>query len=238
MPNPDQKKPSIWSRLFDRMRKRRFSYLTKSLLLLILAYPYLEHDLAGQILMTVITIMVMMSLVVAVSDRKRYIIIALLFAIPWLVSLIINFPLIEEDRSVLIRRDIIFAVLLFLYTTYRIFMHLIRSREVTTEILFAAVCVYLLIGLSWTAIYILLDFLYPGSFVDIQGQAVSDAPLYLFFSYVSLTTVGYGNIIPATDHARSLAMIEAIMGQLYLTIMVARLVGLHISKSRATEEGV
>lgn len=235
MPNPEKKDLSLWSKLFDRLRKRRFSYLTKSLLLLILAYPYLEHDLMGQVLMSLITILVMISLVVAVSDRKRYIVIALFFAIPWLLSLIINFPLMEEDRSVLIRRDIIFAVLLFSYTTFRIFMHLIRSREVTTEILSAAVCVYLLIGLSWTAIYILLDFFYPGSFVDIGGQAVKDAPRYLFFSYVSLTTVGYGNIVPATDQARSLAMIEAIMGQLYLTIMVARLVGLHISKPKVTE---
>lgn len=237
MTTPEQKESSIWSRLYDRMRKRRFSYLTKSLLLLILAYPYLEHDLIGQVLMSIITIMVMMSLIVAVSDRKRHLVIAMCFAVPWLLSLIINFPLIEEDRTVLVRRDIVFAVLLFFYTTIIIFIHLIRSREVTSEILFAAVCVYILIGLSWTAAYILLDFFYPGSFVDIEGQPIMDAPRYLFFSFVSLTTVGYGNIVPATDQARSLSMIEAIMGQLYLTIMVARLVGLHIAKPRASEEG-
>ena len=62
-----------------------------------------------------------------------------------------------------------------------------------------------------------------------------DAPRFLFFSYVTLTTTGYGTLLPDTDPARSLALVEAIFGQLYLAILVARLVGLHISKPKATD---
>ncbi|HML96756.1 MAG TPA: ion channel [Thermodesulfobacteriota bacterium] len=235
MPNPEQEKANLFARIIARVRVRRFSYLAKSLVLLIIAYPYLEANTLDQIILTLLTIMVMIAAIIAVSKRRRDYIIMAVLSLPWFVSLIVNLPLFELDGGVIIRKEIVFAVLLFFYTTISIFIHLIRSREVTTEILFAAVCVYLLIGLSWAALYVLIELVTPGSFVDTSGHLAMTPPRYLFFSFVTLTTVGYGNIIPATDQARSIAVIEAIVGQLYITIMVARLVGLHISKPRAPE---
>lgn len=237
MTHPEEKKISLLKRVVNRLRRKRFGYLTKSLVLLILAYPYLEINIAGQIAMTVITIFVMLSLIVAVSDSRRNIFIALCLAIPWFITLMINFPLFEAERGIVIRKEIVFAVLLFFYTTITIFIHLLRSREVTSEILFASVCVYLLIGLAWGALYVLIDLLNPGSFIDTSDRISISAPRFLFFSYVTLTTVGYGTLTPATDQARSLALLEAVIGQLYLAIMVARLVGLHISKPKAAEGG-
>ena len=233
MTNPEAKKAGLLTRAIGRLRSRRFGYLAKSLVILILAYPYLEVDVPGQLLLTIITIFVMMSLIVAVSDKKRSIVIALIFAVPWFISLIINFPVFENSRTVFIRKEILFAVLLFSYTTFNIFVHLLKSREITSEILFASVCVYLLIGLTWASFYLFIDFLYPNSFVDMTRDTPIDAARILFFSYITLTTVGYGTLTPSSDPARSLALLEAIIGQLYLAIMVARLVGLHISKPRA-----
>jgi len=235
MPNPEQQKPGLFSRIITRVRARRFSYLAKSLVLLIIAYPYLEADTLDQIILTVLTILVMASTSIAVSRSRRDYIIMACLSFPWLVSLIVNLPLFEIDGGIIIRKEIVFALLLFSYATISIFIYLIKSREVTTEILFAAVCGYLLIGLSWAALYVFIEIFTPGSFVDTSGHLAMTPPRYLFFSFVTLTTVGYGNIIPATDQARSIAMMEAIVGQLYITIMVARLVGLHISKPRAPE---
>jgi energy-converting hydrogenase Eha subunit C len=237
MPHPEEKKPSLIARAVSRMRRKRFAYLTKSLVILILAYPYLELNIAGQAVMTVITIFVMLSLILAVSDTKRNIIIALCLAVPWFVTLIINFPLFEIEREIVIRKEIVFAVLLFFFTTITIFVHLLKSREVTSEILFAAVCVYLLIGLTWGALYVFIELVAPGSFVDTSDEIAITSPRFLFFSYITLTTVGYGTLIPVTDQARSIALLEAVIGQLYLAIMVARLVGLHISKPKATDTG-
>lgn len=235
MPHPEEKEPGLLTRFIIRLRSRRFAYLTKSLVLLIIAYPYLEVNILGQVAMTVITIVVMVSLIVAVSDSKRNIIIALCLAVPWFVTLIINFPLFEAERGIAIRKEIVFAVLLFLFTTITIFLHLLKSREVTSEILFASVCVYLLVGLTWASLYIFIDFVYPNSFIDTSDQIAINAPRFLFFSYITLTTVGYGTMIPISDPARSLALLEAIIGQLYLAILVARLVGLHISKPKAPD---
>ena len=235
MPHPEEKETGPLSRTINRLRSRRFAYLTMSLVLLIIAYPYLEIEIIGQVVMTVITILVMVSLIVAVSDSKRNIIIALCLAVPWFVTLMINFPLFESERSIVVRKEIVFAVLLFLFTTITIFIHLLKSREVTSEILFASVCVYLLVGLTWAALYIFIDILYPNSFIDVGDNIAITAPRFLFFSYITLTTVGYGTMTPITDPARSLALLEAIIGQLYLAILVARLVGLHISKPKAPD---
>ena len=106
------------------------------------------------------------------------------------------------------------------------------------EILAASICVYILIGLSFATLYYIVEAFYPGSFIDTDGQALQDGPDFLFFSYVTLTTVGYGNIEAITNQARSLASLEALTGQLYLTIMVARLVGLHISKPKSKESTI
>ncbi|OGE21228.1 MAG: hypothetical protein A3J42_01905 [Candidatus Dadabacteria bacterium RIFCSPHIGHO2_12_FULL_53_21] len=235
MPHPEEKETSLFTRFINRLRSRRFAYLTMSLVLLIIAYPYLEIEIIGQIVMTVITILVMVSLIVAVSDSKRNIIIALCLAVPWFVTLMINFPMFESERSIVVRKEIVFAVLLFLFTTITIFIHLLKSREVTSEILFASVCVYLLVGLTWAALYIFIDILYPNSFIDVGDNIAITAPRFLFFSYITLTTVGYGTMTPISDPARSLALLEAIIGQLYLAILVARLVGLHISKPKAPD---
>ncbi len=237
MPHPEEKEPGLLTRVINRLRSKRFAYLTMSLVLLIIAYPYLEVNIPGQVVMTVITILVMVSLIVAVSDSKRNIIIALCLAVPWFVTLVINFPLFEAERGIVIRKEIVFAVVLFLFTTITIFLHLLKSREVTSEILFASVCVYLLVGLTWASLYIFIDLVYPHSFIDTSDQIAINAPRFLFFSYITLTTVGYGTLIPTSDPARSLALLEAIIGQLYLAILVARLVGLHISKPKAPDSG-
>jgi len=226
---------NILLRLINRIRKRRFSYLTKSLLLLIITYPYVQGDMGGQILLSLLATLVMVMSVIAVGDKKSHTIIALILAAPWFLLLLLKVPVIPIDVSQLIKDEIVFAFFLFAYTTYRIFMHIIKSRDVTTEILSASICVYLLIGLAWATLYVIVDMFYPGSFMDTDGKPLQDGPDFLFFSYVTLTTVGYGNIEAISDQARSLASLEALSGQLYLTIMVARLVGLHISKPKTKE---
>lgn len=224
---------NIVRRLVDRIKRRRFAYLTKSLLLLIILYPYVRGDNLEQVLLSLLTTAVMIMSVIAVGDKRRHTIIALILAAPWFLIVLSRYPIAHTYSAILFKEEIVFAFLLFAYTTYRIFMHIIRSRDVTTEILFASISVYLLIGLTWAAAYAIVNIYDPGSFVDRNGSAVNSGPEFLFFSYITLTAVGYGNIEAISNQARTLASIEALSGQLYLTIMVARLVGLHISKPKS-----
>lgn len=235
MTNSKDPKVSIIRGIINRIRKRRFTYLTKSLILLIILYPYVQGDTWGQLFLSLLATAVMMMSVIAVGDKRRHTIIALILAAPWFLILLSRFPIIPIDTRMLVREEIVSAFFLFAYTTYRIFMHIIKSREVTTEILFASISVYLLIGLTWATAYVMVNMYNPGSFIDRNGTVVNGGPEFLFFSYITLTTVGYGNIETLSIHARTLATIEALSGQLYLAIMVARLVGLHISKPSTKE---
>jgi voltage-gated potassium channel len=86
-------------------------------------------------------------------------------------------------------------------------------------------------ALAWSSIFAVVESLHPGSFSlpDIEG--ISPSRGFLYFSFVTITTLGYGDITPVTSLARSLSILEAVIGQLYLVVQVAWLVGVHVSQS-------
>jgi hypothetical protein len=97
----------------------------------------------------------------------------------------------------------------------------------------AALCGYLLLGVAFGHAYCLVEEAVPGSFNGLTGDR-SDAEVHFqftYFSFVTLTTVGYGDITPAKDTARSLALVEAITGQFYLAVLVADLVGKRVAQT-------
>ena len=107
---------------------------------------------------------------------------------------------------------------------------MLRSERVTGDTLCGAIAVYLMIGLTWSLGHGLLEYLRPGSYhVLAGGPRPATSKDLLYFSYVTLATLGYGDVVPAADGARSLAVLEALGGTIYLAILVARLIGLHLS---------
>ena len=97
------------------------------------------------------------------------------------------------------------------------------TRKVTAEILYAALSTYLIAGLFFGQIYLGIERLWPGSMTSPNGFTEEAA---VYYSFVTLATLGYGDILPKTDLARGIAVFEVIVGQLYLAVMVARLIGL------------
>src|SRR5689334_9789421 len=114
--------------------------------------------------------------------------------------------------------------LLLLITPVAISRRIVAHRFISTETVLGAICVYLLIGFSFSFIYSAIGFVSGAPFFEGQTQASSND--YLFFSYTTLTTVGYGNLIPVGSIGQTFAMLEALFGQIYLVIVVARLVSL------------
>jgi voltage-gated potassium channel len=108
--------------------------------------------------------------------------------------------------------------------------HVFGASKIDRNLIFGAMCVYLLMGLIWAILYgVIFQFL-PGSFrgmEGINGEAPMDTLLY--YSFVTLASLGYGDITPVEPLARTLAYMEAISGQLYIAIMLAGLVGLFLS---------
>lgn len=111
-------------------------------------------------------------------------------------------------------------------------------RKVTTNMIYGAVIAYLLAAIAFSFVYEVIELQQPGSFSGLPDGAgplaLGDALLY--FSLVSLTTVGYGDIVPASSLARPVAVFEGVFGTLYLAVMIARLVGLNIVTGMRREE--
>ena len=124
------------------------------------------------------------------------------------------------------------TLILFLFIMGHLLRFVVVSKRVGSDLIFASLCVYLLIGVIWAYIYFVMALVTPEAFpinTDIEQSYSALLREFFYYSYVTLTTLGYGDIIPATPIARSWAAMEAIVGQLYLTVIVARLMGLYIA---------
>lgn len=134
-----------------------------------------------------------------------------------------------------------FAAFLALLTTAVVFA-VLRGEVMNTDTLIGGVCAYFLLGVTWGSAYALVELVSPGSFAVSPG--LTDAgnwgtpthpmtPLLQYYSFVTLTTVGYGDMSPLSHIAPLMSMLEALTGQLYLAVLVGRLVGLHIAQARS-----
>ncbi len=113
-----------------------------------------------------------------------------------------------------------------LWTTFFLFLSLFKTKEVTSATLWEAVTVYILIGLTWASIYSTLEVMIPGSFEDsIFPDAAMDFHTFIYYSFVTLATLGYGDIIPTTQVARGVVILEILTGVMYMAILISRLVG-------------
>lgn len=109
-------------------------------------------------------------------------------------------------------------------------IYIFAARQVFTEIILAATSLYLVLGSAFAAVFALIEWLQPGSFLSANGS-VADWQDLLYFSYVTLTSLGYGDILPVKYYAQAFAALEAIVGVLYTVILLSRLVGMHTART-------
>jgi hypothetical protein len=124
-----------------------------------------------------------------------------------------------------------FALFVFLVlTTINAMRQVAVGNDISPNRIIGAVCIYLLLGVMWSILYGVTEYLQPGSFRGLT-EAVSPAwnPDWVYYSFVTLTTLGYGDIVPLTQTARSLSFTEAVVGQFYIAVLVAGLVSAYIS---------
>jgi len=120
-------------------------------------------------------------------------------------------------------------VAFILIVTVTILDFIFHQEDISTDVIAGAIVVYLLMAVMWSQIYFVLETVQTGSFNFPAGARDSMQALLRYFSLVTITTVGYGDITPATPAARAVANLESVGGQLYLVIQVAWLVGMHVS---------
>ncbi len=138
------------------------------------------------------------------------------------------------SRSILAVSSILFMTA----AIHRVSRRVLGSKVVTGDTIRGAIIIYLFIGTLFSSIYILIEIVFPGSFLitNAAGKPLTVSlenisRLFGYFSFVTLTTLGYGDIVPIKDLSRTMAWIEAFIGQIYLAVIIARLVGMYIVQS-------
>jgi len=135
----------------------------------------------------------------------------------------------------------IFAIILFGLALRELAREIFHARTVTTGTIRGAICIYILMGIIWAVFYSLVETAQPGSFAYPEVVRVSaqkgepSPPGFFYYSFVTMTTLGYGDITPRAQLARTLSWLEALAGQLFMTITLAQLVSVHVGSGRKTE---
>src|SRR6476661_3723838 len=210
-----------------RLKFHRFSTveLLVALVLLFVFFPFVEEVKGGDVIVSILLSLVLLSAVLAVADRKGVFFIALVLAIPAIAGRWINhfWPDLVSPPVFLIA-----GLALIAFVVANLLRFVLRAPSVNTEVLCASISAYLMLGLLWTVAYWLVALVNPNAFSFNTGPKETMGGFNAFyFSFITLSTVGYGDITPVSRIARWLAATEAMVGLLYVTVLIARLVSLY-----------
>ncbi len=208
--------------------KERFLSLLIFIIAMLIVGPLFEEFVGLSILMDILWSAIFVSAIYAVSQKKRHIVIAVLLALPMLGSIWSKY--FFQHKALLVVGSLCGAAF-FLFAIIQMLIFIYSHKEVTRDLIVGAAVVYLFMALMWTFIFVVVEILHPGSFSIPEGQDIGATQSFLYYSFVTITTLGYGDITPVTRLARSLCVLEAVIGQLYLVVQVAWLVGVHVSQS-------
>ena len=208
----------------EKIRLHHYAALLIAELAFILVYPFFSGG-SREGLFRALASIVFATALYAVLGRGRLTVVAFLLGLPAILLLSLNaFGYLERWHTFGLALG--FSFLIFMST---VFVYTILSEaSVTTDTLAGAISAYMLIGITFGVGYALIERLVPGAFRDTLEPAKQlTQPELTFYSFMTLTSVGYGDIVPRDPHARAVAMIESVIGIMYPAVLVGRLVGLH-----------
>ena len=222
--NKDSQEPGLISMILGSTKYKMFNFMVSIVLLLILS-AVLQGVNYGYYVLNISSNIVFLLGVYAIGKNKRTIILLLILGLPWVFS---DWFFTSSTQS-------IFASILYFFVVTSILLsHILKAKDVTPDTLYGAVCVYLLLGLLWMTLYGCIEYFYPGA-VFVSDNLMDPAHIstneLIYYSYTTLSTLGYGDITSTTPLGRVLSVLEAIAGQLFIAVLIARLVSLYTAKA-------
>jgi voltage-gated potassium channel len=221
----------------NRLRERRHLVLLLTLVSTIVAQPLAREFLAGLIIYDVLRTLVVLIVFFIVFQRRR----------DRLVSMVIGLPVLAGGWAPHILPDMFetafgvihhgFQVAFLGFAVAVILRGILERKIVQADDVIGAICGYLLAGIVWGSLYLLVELFFPGSFSvhqAVAGQLASRygrQSLFADYSFVTLTSLGSGDITPTSWPATSLTWLEAMFGQFYIAVIVAQLVGLRLAQA-------
>ena len=207
--------------------KDRFLILLCLILGLLVLVPILNRFVAAHIFLEMFLTAIVISMVYAISHKKGQVIVGMFLAIMMLASLWSQYFYQNKGIAAF---GMIAGIIFIAMVTASILSFILKSEEVNLEIIYAAILLYLLAALMWAFLYAFLELVDPVSFnIDLK-EPKGYLLVFQYYSLVTITTLGYGDITPVTEVAKAFSVLEAVVGQLYLVVAVAWLVGMYVSR--------
>ncbi len=217
-------------------RDRRFGLRVSAgrflaaLVLMLVATPFVEGLKQGQLYEAVLFTVVMCTGLIASGSRRRlaFALVSFALAAIWLNQL--------WPRACPALTFILPGMAFLVVVTASLLRFVLRAKQVDAEVLCAGISVYLILGLLWGLAYTLVAQVNPNAFsfsTRSETAATMSGFTAIYFSFITLATLGYGDITPAADIARMLAMLEAMTGTLFVGVMIARLVSLYSTSGQS-----
>jgi hypothetical protein len=233
-----EKQAAVGRRSTIRRRATRFWAtdwsLTVLLVLLvgnIFIVPLSDFATWGRFIARAVLSLIMISGAIATVRDRRIVALALLMA---LGSMFVGWEGLERTNLYIHLFNDLYSLLFVGVLVALILRQVFRAGPITPQRVQGAVAVYLLLGLFWAASYEMVELVWPGSFSFSHQEGRAVLPQLAYFSFTTLTTLGFGDIVPLNPVARSLAMLEALVGQLFPVLLIARLVTMEIDYQQKT----
>ncbi|MFN8386828.1 MAG: ion channel [Anaerolineales bacterium] len=211
--------------------QRRAKYVLIIIVLLNVLYPITsDGSVVSLIAFEVLYAGLFAVAIFITSDNRRQVMWFISIAVVWLVMAVF----FAIDPTNYWNNQISSVILVVFHVTilWVMLRYIFTSPSVTADVLYASAAVYFLLSYMFVPIYEMVEIYHPGSFVDTTLNAPMHWQQFVYFSLITLSTSGYGDVLPVTPWARMLSGIEAAIGVLYVAILVARLVGLYQSQQR------
>ncbi|MEM1281966.1 MAG: potassium channel family protein [Chlamydiota bacterium] len=211
--------------------KNQWFYLFHALIIMLILFPYLDpeytlhHHPQPLLLLNSAVILI---IIYTVSPTKRYFTLGLIFGLPALVCFWVE----DMSNNSLVILGSILAM--YLYAIWMTIRFLLKSNEFSMDQVFGGASVYILIGLTWTIAFQGIEIFKPGSFVTDDPSNVENILSwsdFIYYSFTTLTTLGYGDITPLHPAARSLAILEAITGVIFVPVIISGILSIVITST-------
>lgn len=205
-----------------------YGLLLLSLFFMISFRPFLDGLVGATLLADIFLSCVLLSGIYALS--KQPLVLRTACVLAFLIFLFKIIYYVSGNQSIFTAQTVL-SMLFIAQMLIMILRHILIEKEITGDLIMGGACAFVLLGLVWAFAYYLLEIYQPNSFKGIEERS-DDMWDFFYYSFVTLTTLGYGDILAVSKQARGLTVLEAIIGQLYLAIMISRLVSLHIAEWR------
>jgi hypothetical protein len=204
--------------------EQRCLLLFWALLALLVALPFLSETTHGHAILVVVNVTVLLTAVAAVGRTWLSFVIAVILILP---AIVFRFLALESSQPGYLALSWGFNAVFYVFILVNLLQYVFRRDFMSRDKLYGAVAAYILVAVFWANLHGVTQYFYPGAYAFGGTPKALDMTELIYFSFVALTTAGFGDITPALVQSRYLTVLEMVIGVMYVAILIARLTGVY-----------